>query len=301
MANLLLRLFIFPGLVFSVIFGLIASWIDRKVTARVQYRVGPPFLQPYYDIRKLFAKEITVPHNATYWIFVMSPIISLAAVTVEATMLGLALLGGSGFSGDLILIIYLLMIPPIMTVLGAFSSGNPLSVLGASREIKLLLAYETLFVISILVPVYKTQTITLAGIMEYQTVNGPLLMTFSGAIAFLLGLLVTLSKLGVVPFDIAEAETEISSGVYMEYSGPLLAFWKLSRTILLVTLPTLLIILFFPSANFLFFIKYLIILVILTLARNTNPRLRIDQILKIFWGCGVPLGLAALLLATIGL
>ncbi len=301
MLNFLFNLFIFPGFVFILTLGLLTSWIDRKLTALVQCRVGPPFLQPYYDIRKLFAKEITVPKNASYWIFVGSPVVSMSVVTIVAMILGMALMGMRTFNGDIILLIYLLMIPPIMLILGALSSGNPLSVVGASREIKLLLSYEFVFILSIITVILRTNSVSIGDIINYQNIHGSLLFSLSGFIAFVIMLTVSIAKLGLVPFDIAEAETEIAGGVYMEYSGALLALWRITKTILLAALPMLAIILFFPSQSLLFFLKYLIIVVIFTLVRNTNPRLRIDSILKFFWGYGVPLGLVALFLALLGL
>lgn len=301
MLNILFNVFIFPGFLFSCCVGFFISWLDRKITARLQYRVGPPLLQPYYDIRKLFAKEIIIPENASVLLFLLGPVVTLSACIVVAVYIGRVILGWEGFSGDIILLIYILMIPPIMTVLGALSSGNPLSVLGASREIKLLLSYEVIFILSILVPIFKSQSVTLTEIINYQMAHGAVIFSLSGFLAFLLAVVVVGAKLGVVPFDVAEAETEIASGIYMEYSGPLLAFYKLSKTILLVALPSLVIALYFPSRSLIFIIKYFIIVVILTLIRNTNPRLRIDQILKFLWTWGLATGLTALAFALVGL
>lgn len=299
MPEMLFSLIVFPGFLFSLALGMLASWFDRKITARVQYRVGPPFLQPYYDLRKLFAKEMIVPRAQAPWLFVVSPAIALAASTVAATLIGSAL-AGRGFAGDVILILYALMIPPVATVAGALASENPLSAVGASREIKLMLAYETLFILLLVAVIIKTGAASLAGIIAYQSANGALIASPSGILAFAAFLVVMQAKLGIVPFDMAEAETELAGGIYMEYSGPLLALHKLSKTILLAALPILAIVLFFPSRNIMLLIKYPLVVLLVTLARNTSPRFRIDHVLKIFWTLGITVGALAVVLALAG-
>ena len=71
-----------PGFVLTVIVGMIASWIARKVSALVQWRVGPPLLQPLYDVAKLMGKEILIPQEANRPVFVMAPLVGMAGVTV---------------------------------------------------------------------------------------------------------------------------------------------------------------------------------------------------------------------------
>ena len=71
----------FPGLLFTAVAGLLTSWVDRKVTALVQMRVGPPFLQPFYDIRKLLIKETCVPEGGAIGLFLLAPLLGFAAVT----------------------------------------------------------------------------------------------------------------------------------------------------------------------------------------------------------------------------
>ena len=125
-------------------------------------------------------------------------------------------------------------------------------------------------------------------------------------LAFLAALLCMQAKLGFVPFDIAEAETELGSGVLMEYSGALLAVWKLMQATMLVGLPLFLVMIFLGGFGttgwpLVWGIgKYVLILVLLILIKNTNPRVRIDQAMKFFWFyCGIVL-VGAIILATIG-
>ena len=125
-------------------------------------------------------------------------------------------------------------------------------------------------------------------------------MSVSGVIAFLVALLAVQAKLGFVPFDIAEAEQEIAGGPYMEYSGPALAAYKLTRLILLSALPLLLVTLFMGGLDAWFILKYLLVLVLIVLVKNTSPRLRIDQALKFFWGPLTILGLIGFVLSAVG-
>src|SRR3989338_2175671 len=96
----LFNFIIFPGFLFTAIIGLAASWIDRKVTARVQWRAGPPWYQPLMDLVKLSIKEITVPRPASKGLFFLSPLIGLSAVTLVSTLVWLVNIGpaSKGFS-----------------------------------------------------------------------------------------------------------------------------------------------------------------------------------------------------------
>jgi len=143
--KLLFNYFIFPGFLFSACVGLIAGWVDRKVTARIQWRVGPPWYQNFIDIVKLLGKETIVPEGAKST-FLFSPFLGFLSLILVATILGRSiLLPAQSFIGDLFVVLYLLIIPAITVILGASSSGNPLASIGASREMKLVLGYELPF------------------------------------------------------------------------------------------------------------------------------------------------------------
>ena len=80
--NAILQFLFFPGLVFTAAAGLLTSWFDRKLTARVQMRKGPPLLQPFYDVAKLLVKETCVPVGTPTWFFLSAPLIGLAGVSL---------------------------------------------------------------------------------------------------------------------------------------------------------------------------------------------------------------------------
>lgn len=294
---------IFPGFLATFIAGGVASWIERKLTARIQARVGPPFLQPFYDIRKLFIKEITIPEHCSKSIFMLSPIVALASVSIVSTIVGLILINPAyDFNGDLIVCVYLLLIPSLCVILGAGASGNPLASLGASREMKLVLSYELAFWASLAVVVLKTHELRLANIIEFQAQNGAIAGSLSGIIAFIIAIICMQAKLAKVPFDIPEAETEIAGGAYIEYSGPLLAFFKITQYMMLVTLPLFLLQVFWGPINSpVSILKYLLLLSIIIVLENTNPRLKIDQAVKFFWFGLFPIAVIGIILAILGM
>lgn len=304
----IIQFLVFPGFLFTAIVGLLASWVDRKVTARVQYRIGPPWYQPLADIIKLLAKETLIPAGASRILFLTAPLIGLAGVTLVSMLLWLTVLNPNvGFIGDIIVVLYLLTLPPLSLILGGFASGNPLASLGSSREMKMILSYELPFILALGVPIIKTGgALTIGGILSYQAANGIIVGSASGAIALIVAIVCMQAKLGLVPFDIAEAETEIIGGPIIEYSGAPLAVFKLTKAMLLFTVPIFLIVAFMGGISVQGWsllwgiLKYVALLLIIVLIRNTNPRLRIDQALRFFWGHVTVLAVAAVVLALFG-
>ena len=290
--RILFYLIVMPGFLFTAVAGLLSSWIDRKVTARIQWRQGPPIYQPIADILKLLGKEVFVPEGASKAVFLSAPVIGLAAVTVVSMMLWILNINiHASFAGDLIVLYYLLTIPAISSIVGGSASRNPFSALGASREMKLMLAYELPFIIVLATVISRTNSILIGNIIYYQSLHGMLIGSLSGVAAFIVTILVVQAKLGFVPFDVAEAEQEIMGGTTLEYSGAPLAVIRLTRSMLLFVLPVFVVTIFmggidtFSLAGALWFIlKYLLILVLIILIKNTNPRLRTDQAVRFFWG-----------------
>lgn len=293
------------GFVLTVVVGLASSWIDRKVSARLQWRVGPPWYQPIADIMKLMSKEVVVVDGTSRFTFLSAPFIGFAAVVVVSAIIWMASIQPmSGFVGDLIVVLYLLYIPSLAMIIGGSASRNPFAALGASREMKLMLAYEASFLIAVFTLVVNNGGIvSLGGMVAYQQANGPMLIhSVSSVIAFVVALTYLPAKLGIGPFDIPEAECELIAGPYTEYSGSPLAAFRLTKAMLLCILPVLFVTLFATSAWTPWAILwYVVILVILILIKNTNPRLRIDQALRFFWGPVLILSLVGIVLAALGL
>ena len=212
------------------------------------------------------------------------------------------------FIGDLIVVVYLMTIPSIGLIIGGFASCNPIASLGASREMKLVLSYELPFILALLVPVIKAgHTIRIGDFLVYQSAQGLIAGSLSGIIALIVVILTIQAKLALVPFDIAEAETELMGGPIIEYSGTPLAVVMLTKAMMLFTLPVFAIIMFLggistDGIHLLWgILKYVGLLALVTVIRNTNPRVRIDQAVRFFWGPITGLAIIAVLLALLGL
>lgn len=300
--------FLFFGFLLTAIIGLLGSWIDRKVTAKVQYRVGPPLLQPLIDIVKLLGKETLIPAGSSKITFLMAPVIGLASVILVSTLLWINnIYPAKSFLGDLIVVLYLLVIPSISIIMGGFASRNPLASLGASREMKLVLGYELPFILAMLVSVIKSgYTFRLGEILDFQVQNGAFVGSWSGALALIVAIMCMQAKLALVPFDIPEAETEIVGGPLIEYSGSGLAIYRLMKNMLMFTVPFFLIIVFIgglrlDGIHLLYSVlKYIGLVALMTVIRNTNPRVRIDQAVKFFWGPMTIIAIIAIILALLG-
>lgn len=298
---------IFPGFLFTAVIGLLTTWIDRKVTARIQWRVGPPWYQPFADTVKLLGKEVVVPAGARRTGFLFVPVIGLAAATLASMILWLVNLNPSiSFVGDVIVVIYIMTIPAISMILGASASANPLGIIGASREMKLLFAYELPLVISVITTVYKAGSFSFESILTHQSQEGVMLGSLSGVIAFIVAIFCGQAKLTFVPFDIPEAETEIASGSHIEYSGAALAVVRLNMAMMFFIVPVFFITIFWGGISFTGWriltsiIKYVVIVVIMVLIKNTNPRVRIDHAVRFFWGPMFALSVVAMILAFLG-
>jgi len=282
---------VFPGLLFSAVIGGFLSWFDRKLTARVQFRKGPPLLQPFYDFFKLLlVKETILPKHGSPLIFLLAPVFSVFGATMAAVFILLPLFNiGTGFKGDLLVIFYLLTIPSFSYIIGSLASGNPLAAVGGSREMKLIISYELTFLLVIAGIIMKGgQQFDLYGIIQTQQAVSPFIGSVSGVLLFIVGIFCVQAKLALVPFDMPEAEAEITEGIFIEYSGAPYGLIKLTKYIMLFILPALLAALLLGGfrlngTGILWSILKLIgIVLLLTLIRNTNPRIKIKQAVNFF-------------------
>jgi NADH-quinone oxidoreductase subunit H len=298
---------VFPGFLFTAIVGLFLTWVDRKVAAVVQSRAGPPWFQPYADIGKLLGKKMLLPRGSRAVGFVAAPVLAVAGATLSAVIILRALFNpAAGFVGDLIVLIYLAALPAIALIIGGASSRSPFGAIGAGREMNMVLAYEVGFLLAIITVLVKVKSFMLGDIVAYQAAHGPLLFSVSGAIAFIVIMFCTQAKLGFLPFDISEAESELIGGPLAEYSGVGLALFKLARAMMFLYLPAFVVILFLgataptPLSVIGFVLKLLAILVVVILVKNTHARLRLDQALRLFWGRLAIAGVLAVVLALLG-
>ena len=299
---------IFPGFLFTAVVGLLLTWVDRKVTAVIQSRMGPPWFQPFADIGKLLAKKMILPRGAQAVGFLAAPLLAVVGATLAAVIVLRALFSPSvGFMGDLIVLIYLSTLPAIALIIGGASSRSPFGAIGASREMSMVLAYEVAFLLAVLTVIVKTGSIRFADILAYQSIHGALVWSPSGILAVIVLLMTMQAKLGFLPFDISEADTELIGGPLAEYSGVGLALFKLSRAMMFFFLPVLAVLLFFGPVQATlisilgFVVELLAVLVVLIVIKITHARLRLDQALHFFWVRMGALGILAVVLALFGL
>ena len=301
-------LLIFPGLVFTGVLGLFFMWVDRKVTALIQSRMGPPWYQCYADIGKLLYKQVIIPEGSSRASFVSAPLLGLAGICLAGSIIWMVNIDRDvSFVGDLIVVMYLLVLPSLALIIGGAASRNPFSSIGASREMTMVFAYELPFILAIVTSVIKTRSVIFEDIIAYQSQNGAMIVSSSGVLASIVFFICMLAKLCYLPFDISEAESEIIGGTLAEYSGALLAIFKLTNAMMLLVLPLFLITLFlggidFSSVTGILFLtlKYLIILTLVILVKSTHPRLRIDQALKFFLGPVTVLAIISVILTLLG-
>ena len=308
---------IFPGFLFCFVVGLLLCGIDRKLVAIMQKRVGPPILQPFYDFFKLMGKETIVPAQANRTVFLVAPMLGLAALVV--IQMFIPIFGFTAFSGmaDIIVILYLLLIPALAAILGAAATGSPYAGVGLSREMVVIISCELPLVL-VLLSVAKTVgdamgtglCFSLSDIAAYQAVNGSLITKLSMIPAAIAFMMVIPGETGNHPFDAAEAETEICEGMLAEYSGAPLGVYKLSHAIKMLTLPSLFVALFLGGigtgivivdALILFAVCVVLTAVCISLVHAITARLKIEQIFKYYWTVVSGLALISLVLAWYGL
>ena len=236
------------------IVGMLYRGIDRKVVAHMQGRVGPPIVQPFRDVQKLLMKESVIPDGAVSWLFKAAPFICLitsALLLLYIPLFGMqALLGGFG---DAVLVIYLLILPSLALAVGGFASSSPYATVGAQREMVVLMSLEFPLAVAVISLGWRIGQATTANpfmfstIAEYPiwSVVGPLGIV--GALILLFTLMVVTSGKGAkVPFDVAEAETEIAGGILVEYSGRNLCLFYVADVIKAFAMAALVVALFIP-------------------------------------------------------
>jgi len=310
--NFFFNSLVFPGLLFASLFGLLYIGIDRKVTAHMQNRIGPPIWQEFLDFGKLMGKEDITPSAAQPLVFNAAPLIALGAVVM--VMLLLPIISPKPaltMVADLIVIVYLLNIPAICLMLGGYSSGSPFSSIGAARHVVQLFGYEFVFILAIIAVVTRVGSLDITTVVNYQTQRGWLILDWRLLPAVIAAFISAQGKLIRVPFDIPEAETEIVHGTLTEYSGPKLAIWRLVYDIETIVVAAFIAALFLggpvtytiggvqiPSLVD-FLIKTLAIVLLTTTIRNIMARLRIDQALKFYWTFAAFLAILSLMLVLV--
>ncbi len=293
----LAELLLFPGFAFLFACAMLFAWIDRRVIARLQGRVGPPWYQPVADWIKLMAKEDILPVGANEWACAALPILSLAAVLAASIYIPVGGWSVQAFEGDLIVVLFLLSIPPLAYFLGGWATGGVYSVIGGNRSLLQYFSYEVPFLMALCSPAILSGSWSIAQIAARQseTIWG----VFVQPVGFMLAVVGLIGKLKRVPFDIPKAKSEIVAGPLTEFSGRKLALWYLSIEVKTVVGIFLLVNAFLGGSGvtgllpppITFSIKSLLVLLILSVASVLYARLRIDQLANLGWRVLAPLAL----------
>ncbi len=310
------RVLVFPGFTFLFFFTMFCDWVERKIEARMQNRMGPTFtgpggiLQPFADVVKLLTKEDIVPGGAKKTIFRIAPIISFSIIVFAISFLpidGAAIIPNSSFAGDLIFIMALITIANFFLFLSGWASANPYSDIGASRLLTQFLGYDIPLVILALAPAFLAGSLTIASIAASQYLPFIILAPW----AFVLFIVTLQAELEKDPFDIPHAESEVVGGLETEFCGGKLAFLRLTRDMQIVFGAALVVELFlggpygpvffgFPAFwYFLWFVlKLLAVVVVTEYLTCLFARLRIDQVLTANWKVLLPLSVLSLTLTV---
>lgn len=314
----LAHMLIFPGGLFALAAGLLFKGLDRKIEARLQRRVGPPVIQPFLDLIKLGTKETIVPATANPTAFLTAPLIGLTGMAVCAAFIPVpGVYAGMSGMGDMLVLFYLLPLPAIALMVGGSASSSPFGALGFSREMCMMLAYEVPLLAVLLAVAMKVGAATgvgaefsLGAVVAHQLEAGQLGLSMSMLPALLAYLLFLPGTMGVPPFDVPEAETEIAEGPLLEYSGPALGFFHLASALKTMVVLGLGVTMFFPApvpggilANIAWFLFkcLLLMLLSLTLVKAATGRFRVDQAFVFYLKYPLPLSLISLALVWMGL
>lgn len=318
--NKLIYLIVFPGFIFTMIVGLFLSGLDRKIVARMQRRKGPKITQPFYDFAKLVGKDTIVPRNANAKLFIISPIIALVSVCVVPVLIPMYNSTFFGGTADIVVILYLLIIPSVAMIVGGMASGSPFASIGVSREVVSMVAYELPLII-VLITICKKAGLILGEGMTYSLVSiekaqqgtNSFMFTLSllpAAIAFLM---ILPAKIGIAPFDVAEAETELCEGPLSEYSGLSLGLFKLTHNIKMYVMTALFVSLFLGGVGvsteniwidliintlIVLILVIIISIVFLSIVRGLMGRYKTHQMFKFYWTIPVVLSLLSYILVS---
>jgi len=277
----------------------------RKLTARIQSRQGPPLAQPYYDLLKLLGKE-DLESGEVPLVQRFAAYLALGSILAVAGLVPLGFRAPLSGAGDVVVLIYLLMLSGVCTLVAGLASGSTFSLLGTSREMMTMIALEPVLAVAMVVGVLHARSFRLDAVLDGSVYAAA--VPASGLAMLIVMLFAFQAFVGRVPFDLAEAETEIMEGPLVEYSGRKLALFKYAQMVKLVVHGALFVALFapfgsrlpFPLGFALFWVKVLLLVVFVTLVAATHARYRIDQAIR-YYAALLAVSFGALALASYGL
>ncbi len=317
--TLIFRILIFPGFTFLLLLTLFCDWIERKIEARIQNRVGPMvagpagILQPLADFIKLLTKEDIEPRDVKKTVFKFAPLVAFTIMVFAFCFLpvdGTSVFSSSGFNGDLIIILAFSTIANFLLFLAGWASCNPYGTIGSARVLTQFLGYDIPLFIIALTPAFIAGSLQIANIALFQS-SHILPFILLAPWAFVLFIIAMQAELEKDPFDVPHSESELVGGLETEYTGAKLAFLHLTRDVQVVFGSALVVELFlggpygpvFFGASWFwyslwFVLKVIAVVLISEYITTVFARFRIDQVLSGNWRLLLPAALLSLMLTV---
>ncbi|HJO90407.1 MAG TPA: NADH-quinone oxidoreductase subunit NuoH [Anaerolineales bacterium] len=299
---------------FCLLTPLLTFWLERKVSARFQDRLGPnrvgPFglFQGFADIVKLITKEDITPAGADKTVFNIGPVIAVASVVgIWAVIPFTSTMVGTDINVGILYSVAVGAIGTLAIMMGGWASNNKYALLGSFRTVSQLVSYEVPMIIALLIPTLLAGSMSMNTIVQEQQVW----FVVAAPIAALLFLISSIAEVGRAPFDLLEAESEIVAGFHVEYTGMKFGVWMLAEFLHAFTICAITAVVFlggwrgpwvdqYPLLGVVYFlIKTYFVSMIMLWIRVTVPRVRIDQMNDLNWKFLVPLSLVALVVTAL--
>jgi NADH-quinone oxidoreductase subunit H len=306
---------IFVLIAILMVIDILLVWIERKVVARFQDRIGPnrlgPFglIQPFADIIKLMIKEDTTPEGADKVVYNIAPMLSMMSVLILWAVVPLApVMLGVDLNMGVLFIIAAGSIGTLSIIMAGWSSNNKFSVIGAFRQVAVMISFEVPMLAVMLIPTIFSGSMGMNAIIQHQNIW----YFFLSPLAALIFLIAAIAELGRAPFDLAEGESELVAGFNVEYSGMKFGMFYAGELLRAFTFGGFWSILFFGGYRFLGLEQvspFLAIAIILFKAmvgywvimwvKYTVMRIRIDQMLAFNWKFLTPVAFVLVMVTAV--
>ena len=285
-------------------------WTERKIVARFQDRIGPnrlgPFglIQPFADIIKLIIKENIYPVGVDKMVYNLAPIIMMTSVLLLWAVLPLTSFLGLDLNVGVLYLIGVGALGTLSIIMAGWSSNNKYALLGAFRQVAVMISYEIPMVAALLIPTILSGSMGINSIVAAQGGSWYIVLA---PLAFLLFLISATAELGRAPFDLTEAESELIAGHHIEYSGMKFGLFYASELLHTFTFGGLIAAFFFggwqgpwveeiPMLGLLYFlVKSVIGYWLFGWIKYTMPRIRIDKMMDLNWKFLVPFSFVLLM------
>jgi len=290
--HLIVELLLMPLVAFVVGLGMVLMM--RRIAARLQRRVGPPFLQPVYDIMKLYSKQTQISHGLVHEIGI---IMAVGGYIAAMTLLPVPGMSGLADKGGVVTLAYVLMIPSLGLALGVGQCANPNGSIGISRALTAMLAYDIPFILVIFGVAWVYGTTNLAEMVAIQQQGGPQGWGFMQMpLLALAGLLTLPAMMGKHPYEIYVAPAEIATGPMVEMSGKFMGGLFVMQCFQLYTVGVLYTTLFLGGGEnwFTFLVKIFAVVAIPMSIAYVFPRYRTEDVLRLMWKWPVLIALVGL-------